>query len=440
MKDTRALRDRDRRFVWHPYTRRSSLDGEFPVIESGEGVYLRDTDGRRYFDAVSSWWACNLGHGHPKVAEAISKQSRVLQHSILGNMSHPCAIELAEGIAGLFPRGGRHVLFGSDGSSAVEAALKVAVQYRHNRGESGREVFVSFEDAYHGDTIGSVSLGFLEGFHRPFRSLVFRVFRVESPCCRVCRHGKQEATCGLECFASMEKTVRENSAGITGVVVESLCQGAAGMRIYSPKYLERLAMLCRETGILLIADEIAMGMGRTGKMFAFDHARIDPDITCMGKGLSAGSLPISATVVKDSIYDSFSDSAGPDRTFFHGHTFAGNPIAAAAAVATLDVYRSDGIVEMAAVLGERMARSFNTMEGMSCVRTVRHAGAVAAIELDDGGGTGVALAGRVRERLMSDGILVRPLGNVVYMMPPLVTDGETIDWAVDCLRAAIRAG
>jgi len=436
--NTQDYRKKDLASLWHPYTKHSGLKDGLPIIVRGEGAYLYDSEGKRYLDAVSSWWACNLGHNHPRLIAAIEKQARELQHSILGNLSHPRAIELAAELVELLG-GSRRVFFSSDGASAVEAALKIAIQYWHNIGHPERNKFASFHEAYHGDTIGAVSVGYIESFHRQFRSMLFPAYRAESPCCGTCTHGKRPEKCNLECFASMQKILDEHAGELAGVIVESLCQGAAGMRIYSPKYLKKLHEVCKEKNILLIVDEIAMGFGRTGRMFAFEHSGIDPDIVCIGKGLSGGYLPISAAVVKEGIHETFRDQP-EDHTFYHGHTFAGNPIACATALETLKIYEDDGIVEQAAEKGSIIASKLDGLRGLPFVADVRTLGMIAAVELgkSEDGRTGGELAKIVRSELFEKGILIRPLGNVVYIMPPLVTPPEVLAELVGNLCDAVR--
>jgi len=425
-------------FLWHPYTRHSALEaGPLPVITRGEGVYLFDAENSRYLDAISSWWACNLGHGHPRIVAAIREQAGKLQHSILGNLSHPRALELAERLAHLFPACPRSVFFGSDGASAVEAALKIAVQYWHNTGRPEKHRFASLKHAYHGDTLGAVSVGYLESFHKQFRSVTFPVHQAGSPCCGTCEFGKTPDTCDLECFASMNAIVRERAAELAAVIVEPLCQGAGGIRIYAPKYLSALRTLCDEENVLLIVDEIAMGFGRTGKMFASEHAGIEGDIICVGKGLSGGALPISATIVSRDLYDTFGDTP-EDHTFYHGHSFGGNPIAAAAALGALSIYKEEDIVARAAAAGEVMLREMMPIHEMDAVRDVRCLGMVGAVELADvPGATGAERARQVQAELLERGILLRPLDNVVYLMPPLVIPEEALEEAVAALRTAV---
>jgi adenosylmethionine-8-amino-7-oxononanoate aminotransferase len=439
--DSGSLRATDLRHLWHPYTRRSVMEtADFPVIVRGEGVYLEDSDGRRYFDAISSWWCCQLGHGHPRVVEAIVRQARELQHSILGNLSHPRAVELAAALAEQMPASDVHVMFAGDGASAVEAALKIAVQYAHNRGRP-RHSFASLEGAYHGDTLGAMGVGYIPDFHRPFAALLPAVHRAEAPCCTLCRHGLSPETCALECFAPMQRILDAHADALAGVIVEPLCQCAAGMRIYSPRYLRRLAEACRERDVLLIADEIAVGFGRTGRMFAFERADIAPDIVCLGKGLSAGYLPVSAAVVRDAVYDTFADGPGGDRTLCHGHTFCGNPIACAAALAALRVYDEERVPARAAELGRVLRDGLECLRTRPGVRDVRCLGLIGAVELGDGSNEPQA-ARRAREvcgRLRQEGVLARPLGNVVYLMPPLITPPGVLADAAARLAGAIRA-
>lgn len=433
--DTKRYIEQDLEAVWHPYSRRSAMKaGSFPVITKGQGVYLYDSKGGRYIDGISSWWCCNLGHTHPRLVEAITRQAAELQHSILGNLSHPRAIELATRLSALFG-GGRHVLFASDGAGAVEAALKVAVQYWYNRGERGRDRFVALSNAYHGDTLGAVSVGFVEKFHAPFKSLLFPVYRADSPCCGECPLKTGAGDCWLECFQSMKRILETHHKRIAAVIVEPMCQGAAGMRIYKAEYLRRLAALCRELDVLLIADEIAVGFGRTGRMFAFEHAGIAPDIVCVGKSLAAGYLPISATVVADSIYATF-DDAETDCTFYHGHTFAGNPIAAAAALEMLSVYEDERILRNVGHKSEILARELGMLRGVPGVLDVRCLGMIGAVAVED---ASPARMEWIRTRALAEGLLMRPLGNVVYLMLPLSTSDALIERAAGILVNAVRA-
>ncbi len=436
------LRKMDAASLWHPYTKHSSMtEASFPIIERGEGLYLYDIEGNRFLDGISSWWCCNLGHSHPELVDSIKRQAAVLQHSILGNLTHPYAIELAARLVNLFPTSDRRVLFAGDGASAVEAALKVAVQYWYAVGKPERSKFVSLVNDYHGDTLGAVSVGFVESFHKQFAGVVSPSFQAESPCCKACGWGKTEETCNLECFASMQSIFNAHAEELAAVIVEPLCQGASGMRIYTSKYLAALGNLCREHDVLLISDEIAMGYGRTGKMFAFEHAGIDPDIVCCGKGMSGGYLPISATVVKKRVYDAFTDYP-EDNTFYHGHTFAGNPIASAVGVTVLDIYERESIVAQAQEKGAVLAREMARFAALDCVDNVRCLGMIAAVELHEQS-LQPNYAGRthpeaIKRELLANSILVRPLGRVVYIMPPLIIPENLLCETVRCLYDAIK--
>jgi len=420
-------RTRDLAHVWHPYTRFSTLrDEPLPVIARGEGIYLYDTEGRRWTDAISSWWACALGHGRPEIVAAIQAQAERLPHSILGNLTHPGAIELAERLARRMPDARRHVHFASDGAGAVEAALKIALQYAAQRGEPQRNRLAALRGAYHGDTLGAVSVGFLDAFHAPLRDALRPALTLPVPA----RPEDEPAA-----RAAAETVFAAQGREIAALIVEPLCQGASGMRFYSSDYLRFLHGLARAHGALFIVDEIAVGFGRLGTWFAFEQAGIDPDIVCLGKALTAGYLPLSAAVARDEIYETFADGA-PDRTFYHGHTFAGNPLGAAAALAALDIYEKENIPARAAELAPRLSAALAPLRGGGGVREVRTRGLVGAIELDS-----AARARAARRRLQQRHILCRPLGPVVYLMPPLtITAGELDALAADYVGAVTAVG
>jgi adenosylmethionine-8-amino-7-oxononanoate aminotransferase len=425
--------------LWHPYTRHSATKEGFPVIVRGENVYLFDAQGKRYLDAISSWWACNLGHGNPRLVRALTRQARQLQHSILGNLTHPRAVELASALAGLFPDTGRRTLFASDGASAVEAALRVAVQYWHNVGETGRTRFAAFEDSYHGDTIGAMSEGYLPDFHAPNRSLLFPVHKLKTPDCAHCPAQQPGKECDMECFKEISAKIAEHAHELAAVIVESMCLGAAGMKMYPAKCLRKLSELCRKNRVLLIVDEIAMGFGRTGRMFAFEHAGIDPDIVCIGKGLSGGYLPISGAVVKEEIFDTFADQP-LDHTFYHGHTFAGNPLAAAVALECLNIYREDNIVLKAQSGGNVLAQSLEPLRKVSGVDNLRCLGMIAAFELSDKENiSGPERARRICLDMLKKGILIRPLGATLYLMLTLITDEALIAKTAASLLNSVRS-
>ena len=417
---TDEWRRRDVRHVWHPFTEITAFEQtRFPIFVRAHGSTLIDMDGRDYLDGISSWWCANLGHGHPLIVEAICRQTLVLQHTLLGGASHPLAIELSERLAALAPGGLGHAMYGGDGSLAVEAALKIALQHWANLGEPARTRFIAIEDGYHGDTLGAIGAGYVEAFHAPFRDAIRPALRAASPHCNRCPCRMNPETCDIECFSSMEQLVSEHHAQCAAVIVEPLCQAAAGMRIYPAEYLRRLRRLCTARGLLLIADEIATGFGRTGAMFACELAGIVPDIMTIGKGLTGGSLPMSATLVSDAVYDAFrADAAGRPRTLCHGTTFCGNPITCAAALAALEAYDADDIIKglppRVSILDEGMRRVADAVGGAP----MRSLGMIAAVEVPDKAG-GAGRARSVAAKAMELGLLVRPLGATVYLWPPL---------------------
>ncbi|MCX7818871.1 MAG: adenosylmethionine--8-amino-7-oxononanoate transaminase [Kiritimatiellae bacterium] len=418
------LRQLDRAHVWHPYTPRPDVDRGLPIIVRAEGPWLFDTEGRRWFDGIASWWCSAVGHNHPRIVAAIRRQVGELDHSILGGLAHPAAVRLAAELARMMPDSRAHVHFASDGASAVEAAVKIALQYHAITGAPERTELVALEGAYHGDTLGAIGLGFLEHFHAPFRTVCRRAIRVPPPCGGV--------TVG-EATAAARDAFAQHRGRIAAVIVEPMVQGAAGMRMYAAEWLRELYGLARDAGALFIADEIATGFGRTGRWFAFEHAGIAPDIVCVGKALSGGTLPISAAIVRDHIYDAF-DGRSPERTFLHGHTFAGQPVAAAAALAALELYRELDLPALAVRIGVALEQRWAALRGQPAVREVRILGAVGAIEL--GGSAPAAAAAQVRDELRRRAILLRPLGGVVYLMPPLTTPEPDLAAVADAVREA----
>ncbi len=421
------LRQLDIKHLWHPCTDINSLEKmEFPVIERASGVYLYQVGGRPLLDGIASWWCVNLGHGHPKLVKAIQDQAAELQHVILGGMSHPNAIALAEQLARITPGELSHSFFCSDGSSAVESALKISVQYWANIGQENRSRFVGLEDGYHGDTLGAMGIGYIDAFHRDYRDVVRPAYRALSPHCAQCPFGKEPESCDIECFSSMEAIVGEHHNEIAAIIVEPLCQAAAGVHIYPEEYLRRLRRLCDEYGQILIADEIAVGFGRSGTMFACQRAGITPDIMTVGKGLTGGYMPLSAVIATSRIYDSFrnSDNDGRDNTFNHSHTFGGNPIITALALAAIKVYEEEHILEKCRPRICQLEDGLHRLGDMLDGSKVRAMGMVAVVEVNDASG-GAGRAARIGERAYQLGLFLRPRGRAVYLWPPLtITEPE----------------
>lgn len=412
--------------IFHPYTTFSAIERGLPNMVRGEGIYLFDDTGSRYVDIVSSWWACALGHGHPQVVQAIREQAATLQHSITGGMTHPNVLALADRLARLMPTPDRHTVFASDGCSAVEAALKIAVQYGYNTGRPEKNRLIGMDQGYHGDSLGALGVGFVDGFHRPYDPVVPHHAKLPFP---VPTAGDPDG------FEPGRAVIEAQADKLAAVIVEPLCQGSAGMRIYPAGYLKKLADCCAANDVLLIVDEIAMGFGRTGRRFAFNHAGIDPDLVCVGKALTAGYMPLSACIVKDRIYNTFSDRGGTDGTFYHGNTFAGHPIGCAAALAALDVYEAEETAERAAEMAEKMKAWMQPMAGLDAVKELRFLGMIGVAELKPEFRDRVP---GIRAALMEKGYLFRPLGTVFYLMPPLVISDAELHDAVEVLRQTIR--
>jgi adenosylmethionine-8-amino-7-oxononanoate aminotransferase len=438
MIDKLTQRDIDIKHLWHPYTDIVSFEKKpFPIIERANGVYLYEVGGRPLLDGISSWWCVNLGHGHPRLIQAICEQAKMLQHCILGGLSHPKAIELAERLADIAPGPLNHVFFASDGACAVEAALKIALQYWTNSGVYRRKNFVCLADGYHGDTLGAIGVGYIEAFHKSFADVIHPAYRACSPHCARCPFARQPETCDLDCFQSMEQIIEQHHETIAAVIVEPLCQGAAGIRIYPAQYLRRLRHLCDQFGLLLIADEIAVGFGRTGSMFACEHAGIAPDMMTVGKGLTGGYLPMSAAIVTDRIYDSFRQEGQLDRTLYHGHTFCGNPITSALALAALAVYEEERILDhiqpRIKQLDDGMRKTATLLTG-SNVLTL---GMIGVIDVSETVG-GTVRAQQIAQRALELGLFIRPLGSAIYLWPPLNITEEDLGKMLTFLGTAVE--
>jgi len=412
--------------IFHPYTPFSAIESGFPNIVRGQGIHLFDDHGNKYVDIVSSWWACALGHGHPKVVNAIQEQAEILQHSITGSMTHPTVLKLAERLANLMPSPDRHSVFASDGCSAVEAALKIAVQYWHNVGHPEKTWLIGMDQGYHGDSLGALGVGFVDGFHKPYDKVVSHPAKLPFPV------PTAEDPDG---FLPSQKVIEEHAAKLAAVIVEPLCLGSAGMKIYTAGYLKKLADCCAENSVLLIIDEVAMGFGRTGKRFAFNHAEIDPDMVCVGKALTAGYMPLSACIVKDSLYNTFSNLGETDCTFYHGNTFAGHPIGCAAALAALDIYEAEDTVARAAQTAGKMKQWMLPMNDLECVQETRFLGMIGVVELKP---ECKPMVPKMKQSLKKQGYLFRPLGTMFYLMPPLIISDDELKAAVYALKQTIE--
>jgi adenosylmethionine-8-amino-7-oxononanoate aminotransferase len=434
-----AIVARDKRHVWHPYTamRRYLDDVEPLVIARAEGARLWDVDGRSYLDANSSWWVAVLGHGHPRLVRTLADQAARLCHVSLAGVTHEPAAALAEELCQIAPPGLDRALFSDDGSTAVEAALKIALQYWQYRDEPRRTRFVALDGAFHGETLGCTAVSGVEVFRRPFAGVVLECVHVPAPC-STGRPGESggEAQAYARAFSALAEIVRDGAQSIAAVVVEPLLQGAAGMRVYPPAFLRELASLCREHDVLWIADEVFTGYGRTGTMWACDQAGVSPDLMCLAKGFTGGMLPMAATLAKKRVFDVFAE---PDRMLFHGHSFCGNPLGAAIAREVLTIYREEQVLERARPKMKRIADAFAAFGRIAGVARTRSLGMMGALDLAADGGYLGRAGWRVYDQALARGAYLRPLGDTVYIAPPLTIDDAELEELLGIVDASVRA-
>lgn len=427
--------EKDLKYVWHPDTQMKQYEGnDFKptLIEKGDGIYVYDTDGKQYIDSVSSWWVNTLGHSNKRLNQVLLKQAEKIEHVLLADFTHKPAIELAERLVKLAGEPFSKVFYSDDGSTAVEVAIKMAYQYWYQKGKPEKKHFVSMTDSYHGDTLGSVSVGGIDIYKKIFNPLVFETLKVCAPYCYRCPKNCTKENCSIECIKEVEILFEKRHSEIAAMIVEPLVQGAAGMRVYPVEYLKKLRELCDRYDILLIDDEVAMAFGRTGKYFAFEHAGIKPDIFCVAKGITAGYIPLAATITTDKIYKEFYDDFSKLKTFYHGHSFTGNPIACAIAVETLKIMEEEKIIENLYPKIEKLKTGLEEFKQLEHVGDIRHIGMIGAIELVENKTTKQPynftqrIGHQVFKKAMQSGAILRPIGNVIYFMPPLIITEEEI--------------
>jgi adenosylmethionine-8-amino-7-oxononanoate aminotransferase len=442
------LKNIDRHHIWHPFTQMQDYAGSDQlIIERGEGSYLYDTDGKRYLDAFSSVW-CNV-HGHrvKEIDDAIRDQLDHVGHSTLLGATNIPATRLARKLVDLTPKGLEHVFYSDSGATAVEIALKMAFQYWQQREDPQpkKTRFLHLTASYHGDTIGAVSVGGIDLFHQIYRPLLFESISTPAPHPYRCSFCSDECVCNKGCLKALEETLDRQSDEIAAFLIEPLVQAAGGMMIHPEGYLQDAARLCRDHDVLLIADEVATGFGRTGKMFACEHEKVTPDILCLGKGLTGGYLPVAATVATTEIYRAFLGDYEDQKTFFHGHTFTGNPIGCAAAIASIDLFDQKSIFAEQEAKIVHISRRLGELKDHPHIGDIRHLGMIIAIELvanlqsrrpyawEDR--IGLKVCDRAREH----GVLIRPLGNTIVLMPPLSISQTEIDEMLDVTFDSIQS-
>lgn len=420
----------DKKRVWHPYTAMDDYRARTDpiVVDRASGPYLYDEDGRSYIDANSSWWVATLGHNHPRLVEVLKQQADRNCHSALAGMTHQLAAELGEVLCNAAPAGLEYVFYSDDGSTAVEVALKASLQYWFQQGVSSRNRFVSLEDAFHGETLGVTAIGGVELFRRPFAGATPEHLQVPSPS----KAGSLDRAAEI-----LSGVFEQHGETLAAVVLEPVVQGAAGMQIYDPAYLRVVRDLCDKREVLLVADEVFTGYGRTGPMWACEHAGVVPDMMCVAKGFSGGMLPMAATLFSDRVFEGFLGSA--DRAFYYGHSFCGNPLGAAVALEVLRVYREERILECARPKAAKIAAAFQALTELQSVARSRSLGMIAAVDLAGDSGYLASAGWRVYDEARSRGVYLRPMGNVVYVAPPLNIPDEALDRLLATVRESIES-
>ena len=421
---------KDLKYNWHPYTQMKDCK-DFPpiLIEKARGIKLYDSKGKIYYDSISSWW-CNIhGHNHPKIKEAIRKQLDKLEHVLFAGFTHKPAILLSEKLISMAPGKLSKVFFSDNGSTAVETALKMSFQYWHNKGMKNKTKFVSSDYGYHGDTIGSMSISGVDLFNEIFKPLFFSSFKIPAPYCYRCPMKKERSSCNIECIKPLENLLRKKHTKIAALVLEPIVMAAGGMIIYPKEYLKKIAFLTKKYKVHLILDEVATGFGRTGKMFACEHAKIEPDFMCLSKGITSGYLPLGATLTTNKIYNAFCGDY--KKTFYHGHTYTANPVACSAALASLEIFKTKKVMYKLKKKVRHFKSALNIFKTLKIVGDVRTIGLIGALELVKDKKTKVSfdlkdkIGYKIYREGLKSGIILRPLGNIIYFYLPLsVKRGE----------------
>lgn len=438
MTSNRDLIERDLKVLWHPCTQMKDHES-LPLIpiKRGEGVWLEDFDGNRYIDAVSSWWVNLFGHANPRINAAVHEQLDKLEHVILAGFSHEPVVALSERLVSITPPGLDRVFYADNGSSGIEVALKMSFHYWQNQGQTNKRRFVTLGNSYHGETLAALAVGDVDLYKSTYKPLLMEVLTAPSPDCFHREEGESWEAYSRRQFEGMKAILAEHHHEICAVIVEPLVQCAGSMRMYHPVYLKLLREACDKYKVHLIADEIAVGFGRTGTLFACEQAGITPDFMALSKGLTAGYLPLCAVLTTDEIYQAFYDDYNTLRAFLHSHSYTGNPLACAAAMATLDIFESDKVIEQNQALAAHMGKALERFNDHPHVAEVRQTGMIAAVEMVKDKRSREVYDWRERRGLrvyqhaLTRQALLRPLGNVTYFMPPYIITPEQIDHLAD---------
>ena len=436
-----------RSYVWHPFTQMQEWEKQPPLIISrGKGTFVYDVEGNAYLDGTSSIWVNLHGHRHPTIDQAIRHQLTQIAHTTLLGLSHPPAIQLAKALINIAPKGLRKVFFSDNGSTAVEVALKMAIQYWQQcpSPQPRKTQFIHLSLAYHGDTVGGMSLSGIELFRKPFSSLLFPGrHSFDAPYCYRCPLNLQFPQCHMACVDPLERLLQEKHEEIAGVIVEPMVQGVAGLIPSPPGYLKRLRELCRQYHVLFIADEVATGFGRTGRMFACEHESVSPDIMAIAKGLTGGYLPLAATLATDEIYSAFLGEPNEGKTFFHGHSYTGNPLGCAVALANLSIFKTERTLTKVQRRTSKFSAFLKTLASDPWVGDIRQCGYMVGIELVQNQQTKAPfsvidrIGHRVTLTARTLGLLIRPIGNTMILMPPLSSTVQELKQMVDIIKVAI---
>ena len=435
---------RDLSVLWHPCTQMKDHESLPPIpIRRGQGVWLEDFDGRRYLDAVSSWWVNLFGHANPRINAALTQQLEELEHVILAGFSHTAVVELSERLVKLVPPGLSRCFYADNGSSAVEVAVKMSFHYWKNVGKPSKTRFITLSNSYHGETLGALAVGNVDLYKETYKPLLMDVITVPSPDCFEREPGESWESHTRKMFSHMEQALEKHHAEVAAVILEPLVQCAGNMRMYHPVYLKLLREACDRHGVHLIADEIAVGFGRTGTLFASEQAGISPDFLCLSKGLTGGYLPLSVVLTREAVYQAFYDDYGTLRAFLHSHSYTGNALGCRAALATLDIFRDDDVIQKNKALAAHMARAAAPLADHAHVAEVRQHGMILAIEWvkDKKKRTHFDWKERrglkIYQHALKRGVLLRPVGPVTYFMPPYVITPDEIDFMVQVAAEGI---
>ncbi|MED5579367.1 MAG: adenosylmethionine--8-amino-7-oxononanoate transaminase [Nitrospinota bacterium] len=448
MKSKNKFIDDDLKYVWHPFTPMDEWESEDPplIIKEGKGSYLIDIDGKKYLDGISSLWVNLHGHKKNEIDASIKNQLKKVAHSTQLGMGNTISIELAKKLISIAPKGLSRVFFSDSGSTSVEAAMKIAFQYQLQRPDPKPEKsnFLTLNLGYHGDTIGAVSLGGIEAFHFKFSPLLFPTIRVETPYCYWCPRGSSEPPCSVCSGEEIVTHISNNADRIAGVVIEPLIQGASGMITQKKGFLKKIKDACIQHDVLLIADEVATGFGRTGKMFACEHEKVCPDIICLAKGLSGGYLPIAATITTEKIFNAFRGEYKEGKMFAHGHSYTANPLACAAALANLEIFKKEKTIDKIQPKIRTLWEEVRNLEKLDFVGDVRGLGLMIGIELMRNKLKKIPfqveerVARKITLKVREKGLIIRPLGDVIVFMPPYSITKKEIKWAIKTIGTAIE--